>query len=512
MKIERGSGNVFADLGLPDTDAHLLKAELVTQIDKIIRERRLKQVDAAKLLGLSQPDVSRLLRGSFREYSMERLLRLLTALGPDVDIVFASRTRSDPDGSALKHSRSSRAGGMREKVTVPFSSGGVPCSARALEKVTVLLSGPVYYRRLILPFAWRRDTISLGLLTMSLLGHLIPRIASGGVEPAATQALAYILHSSTRIAQAFCALCPPDGAQFQLGRVVAEEQHEDNFPDLTIRDTAGVVRVFVENKFWAGLTDAQPTAYLEALPSSTPSTLLFIVPRQRMYGLWDELKRRCDGKLTLKSETRENAMAWARAGQRILAITSWKHVLQTLEHAATGHAALQQDIVQLRGLTDQMNVDAFLPLHGGEVTDVNVPRRLINYINLVDEIVGRLKTDGIANTKGLQTGNTFYSTGRYLRFQGVAEGDFVLWLGISLKAWRNWGITPIWSRHYYKHFSGFKGGIRSAQMLFDDAQVTSSYLFIPIRLTTGADRARVIDDAVRQMRSIADRFREAFPE
>ena len=87
VKIERGSGNVFADLGLPDADAHLLKAELVTRIDKIIRQRGLKQVEAAKLLGLSQPDVSRLLRGNFREYSMERLLRLLTALGRDVDIV-----------------------------------------------------------------------------------------------------------------------------------------------------------------------------------------------------------------------------------------------------------------------------------------------------------------------------------------------------------------------------------------------------------------------------------------
>ena len=80
IKIERSSGNVFADLGRPDAEAHLLKAELVTRIDKIIRQRGLKQVEAAKLLGLSQPDVSRLLRGNFREYSMERLLRLLTAL------------------------------------------------------------------------------------------------------------------------------------------------------------------------------------------------------------------------------------------------------------------------------------------------------------------------------------------------------------------------------------------------------------------------------------------------
>ncbi|MYB51023.1 MAG: XRE family transcriptional regulator [Acidobacteriia bacterium] len=87
VEIERSSGNVFADLGLPDADAHMLKAELVARIDEVIRERQLKQVDAARLLGLSQPDVSRLLRGNFREYSLERLLRLLARLGHDVEIV-----------------------------------------------------------------------------------------------------------------------------------------------------------------------------------------------------------------------------------------------------------------------------------------------------------------------------------------------------------------------------------------------------------------------------------------
>lgn len=80
-KVERGSGNVFTDLGHPDPETHLLKAELVTRIDDIIRGRGLKQVEAAKLLGLSRPDVSRLLRGNFRDYSVERPLRLLTALG-----------------------------------------------------------------------------------------------------------------------------------------------------------------------------------------------------------------------------------------------------------------------------------------------------------------------------------------------------------------------------------------------------------------------------------------------
>lgn len=86
IEIEHSSGNVFADLGLPDSDTHLLKAGLVTRIEQYIHERDLKQIEAAKLLGLSQPDVSRLLRGDFREYSVERLFRLLTALGRDIEI------------------------------------------------------------------------------------------------------------------------------------------------------------------------------------------------------------------------------------------------------------------------------------------------------------------------------------------------------------------------------------------------------------------------------------------
>ena len=85
--VESGSGNVFADLDLPDADAHLLKAELVSRIDSIVRQRRITQTEAGRLHGLSQPDVSRLLRGDFRQYSPERLFRLLTALGRDIDIV-----------------------------------------------------------------------------------------------------------------------------------------------------------------------------------------------------------------------------------------------------------------------------------------------------------------------------------------------------------------------------------------------------------------------------------------
>jgi predicted XRE-type DNA-binding protein len=85
--IKRGSQNVFADLGFPDAETHLLKAGLVTRIRDTISEQKLTQTEAAKRMGLSQPDVSRMVRGQFREISVERLMHSLTRLGFDVDIV-----------------------------------------------------------------------------------------------------------------------------------------------------------------------------------------------------------------------------------------------------------------------------------------------------------------------------------------------------------------------------------------------------------------------------------------
>jgi predicted XRE-type DNA-binding protein len=81
------SGNVFADIGVPHAEEHLVKAQLVFKIDSIMKEHRMKQVEAAVLLGIRQPDVSKMLRGEFRQFSVERLLRFLVALGQDVEIV-----------------------------------------------------------------------------------------------------------------------------------------------------------------------------------------------------------------------------------------------------------------------------------------------------------------------------------------------------------------------------------------------------------------------------------------
>jgi predicted XRE-type DNA-binding protein len=86
-EYETGSRNVFVDIGVPNAEEHLIKAQLVFKIDTIMKDRGLKQVEAADLFGIRQPDISKMLRGQFRQFSVERLLRFLVALDQDVEIV-----------------------------------------------------------------------------------------------------------------------------------------------------------------------------------------------------------------------------------------------------------------------------------------------------------------------------------------------------------------------------------------------------------------------------------------
>jgi predicted XRE-type DNA-binding protein len=85
-RVMEASGNVFADLGLPNADQELLKARLTLQIYRIVKQRGLTQTQAAKALGVKQPHVSLLMRNRAGTFSIGRLIDFLTALGQDVEI------------------------------------------------------------------------------------------------------------------------------------------------------------------------------------------------------------------------------------------------------------------------------------------------------------------------------------------------------------------------------------------------------------------------------------------
>ena len=86
VRAEKGSGNVFADLGFPHPEQELLKAKLTLQIYRLIKRRGLTQAEAGKILGIQQPHVSSLMRNRSGVFSVERLVDFLTALGQDVEI------------------------------------------------------------------------------------------------------------------------------------------------------------------------------------------------------------------------------------------------------------------------------------------------------------------------------------------------------------------------------------------------------------------------------------------
>lgn len=98
-EIIESSGNVFADLGVGEPDAHLLKAELVRKLAAVMKSRGLNQTAAAKITGISQPDLSRALRGRFRELSSDRLIRALTRLDTEVEITV--RQHGKPVGEPI---------------------------------------------------------------------------------------------------------------------------------------------------------------------------------------------------------------------------------------------------------------------------------------------------------------------------------------------------------------------------------------------------------------------------
>ncbi len=93
IEHEKSSGNVFADLGFPHSEQELFKAKLTVQIYRLLKDRGLTQVEAAKLLGTTQPQVSALMRCRPVSVSVGRLIEFLTTLGQDVEVTVKPSTR-----------------------------------------------------------------------------------------------------------------------------------------------------------------------------------------------------------------------------------------------------------------------------------------------------------------------------------------------------------------------------------------------------------------------------------
>lgn len=99
IEIEQSTGNVYTDLGIADADEMIVKAQLATKIGEIIKDRKWSQQQAADVLRITQPKLSKMLRGQFRGISETKMLDCLARLGRDVQIVVGPARRSASAGS-----------------------------------------------------------------------------------------------------------------------------------------------------------------------------------------------------------------------------------------------------------------------------------------------------------------------------------------------------------------------------------------------------------------------------
>lgn len=124
LKVTESSGNVFADLGLPNPRERLAKAELARQIRTVITDRGLTQAQAGALLGIAQPNVSNLVRGNLARFSIEKMTQYLIALRQNVQIVVSPAANEEARGEltvAIAHGSSS--GGAASQKSVGCNSG-----------------------------------------------------------------------------------------------------------------------------------------------------------------------------------------------------------------------------------------------------------------------------------------------------------------------------------------------------------------------------------------------------
>ena len=191
-------------------------------------------------------------------------------------------------------------------------------------------------------------------MTQTLLAHLAGKLSSRP-EDIAVEAMGYILKSEAARNAAVKMLEHPGVSGVPVVRFETQVSQEDRSrPDLVGLDQNNKPSVLIEAKFWAGLTENQPNAYLERLPQK--GVLLFVAPAQRIESLWAEL--RTLAKVTQpRPDDEETEFKRVMVGKRYLMLTSWKHLLECLETAGDSHS--RSGIQELRGLADRLDQDAF---------------------------------------------------------------------------------------------------------------------------------------------------------
>ena len=266
----------------------------------------------------------------------------------------------------------------------------------------------------------------------SLLGYLAWRFP-GATEDIATEALCYILCKQEGVRTALADLVRSGGADpepmdsFDTQRVYQGSKK----PDLVAFNERREV-LLVESKFWASLTSHQPNGYLRLMMKDLPDArnLLFIAPKVRQEGLWEELREEASRQFQVTGEQAADGVRSAvvgNGGHRLM-LTSWETLLDYLGRSGPDEDG---DLQQLRGLcTPARDTKPFACVDAdgdtGELGKVN------HYKDLLGDAVDLAESRGIIDTKGLSYGGPGY--GRYFHFLNAGGERFAAayaWVGFD---------------------------------------------------------------------------------
>ena len=327
-------------------------------------------------------------------------------------------------------------------------------------------------------------------------------------EDLAVEALGHILSQSEAARRALSDVIAAGGANLgEIAQVRTQATGEEGErPDLAGFDRNGRERVLVEAKFWAGLTDNQPIAYLERLPANRPGALLFVAPAARFETLWNELSRivKSQSGITLApgSETEELRSAVAAGSKRYLLLTSWKTLLGRMaaQAAAASDSHTEKDIAQLQGLAAQQDDEAFLPLKREEL-GLEFPRRMISLQQLIKDATDRAVDAGWAEHLQVQA-QYFGAYGQYIRLSRVRA-----WFGIDFFDWAWTAPTPLWlwfqDKDLQERTRRALEPLRHPPKLFEDG----NDLVVPVELPVGVESDAVVAAVVKQLQDVAHLIR-----
>ena len=287
-------------------------------------------------------------------------------------------------------------------------------------------------------------------------------------------------------------------------------------PDLVGWDDTRDQSLLVEAKFWAALTEKQPNAYLESLPSG--GTLLFVAPEARLDALWPELERRVKKKGSFEWTADADNAKTADVGGKRLILTSWRTLLQEIEYraGAAGDTAAVASVRELHGLCEDQDESAFLPL-GPDELGPDVPRRLLDLHSVIKRVVDRAAAADIVGIDKQKVALDGF--GRWLELGVSKNGARVkgkpagACLCVHYTAWSQHGETPIWLE-----FADAEDGwnvlpLEKVRKRLREQIVaeTDETVFVPIHLPTGVELDQVVDSVVDQLRDLAHRLARVKP-